>query len=152
MIKGSKHSPQARAKMSAAAKGNKRALGRRHTLETCTRMSIAHKGKRLSPEHRAGISAATKGFNNPNWHGGITSERQRARDKPEYVAWRDTVFARDDFTCQVCSKRGGALEAHHIIPWAVCRALVYDVPNGLTTCKAPCHRKVLHAPSMRLAG
>jgi len=104
------------------------------------------------PEVRAKRSASLSGPNSGAWKGGITGERDRAESCLEYSDWRKAVFARDDYTCQVCGKRGGHLEAHHIVWWSQCRTLFYDVSNGLTACKMPCHMKGLHAPSMRLAG
>ena len=38
---------------------------------------------------------------------------------PESIDWRNTIFQRDNFTCQECYKRGCYLEAHHIIGFAV---------------------------------
>lgn len=57
----------------------------------------------------------------------------------EYRLWREAVFRRDDFTCQSCSIRGGALEADHIKPWNAYPDLRYDVTNGRTLCQG-CHR------------
>jgi len=65
--KGTKHTPEARAKMSVAHRGKKPFAGRRHSPETKAKISAAHKGRRkprarpLSPEHRAKISAALTG-------------------------------------------------------------------------------------------
>lgn len=52
---GLKHTPEARAKISAAHKGRKK------SPETCAKMSAANKGKVLSKEHRAKLSAAHTG-------------------------------------------------------------------------------------------
>ena len=49
-----------RAKMSEAAKGNKRCLGNRCSEETKRKISMAQKGKTLSDEHRKHISEAKK--------------------------------------------------------------------------------------------
>jgi 5-methylcytosine-specific restriction endonuclease McrA len=80
---------------------------------------------------------------NPNWKGGtwknLASERRILMEKLEYKNWRTAVFERDDYTCQFCKKRGGNMEADHIMPWATHSELRYDVTNGRTLC-LPCHR------------
>lgn len=53
--------------------------------------------------------------------------------------WRQFIFSRDDFTCQVCGKRGGDLEAHHLMSYADNSDLRSDLENGVTMCKT-CHR------------
>lgn len=58
---------------------------------------------------------------------------------PEYVRWRKSVFARDQYKCVVCSS-GFSLQAHHIFNWAAFPALRYTKQNGITLCKK-CHDK-----------
>ena len=77
---------------------------------------------------------------NPNWRGGITNERKALMSVLEYKIWRISVFERDDYTCQICGKRGnGELHAHHIKPWAMYPELRYEISNGLTLCET-CHQ------------
>jgi 5-methylcytosine-specific restriction endonuclease McrA len=52
--------------------------------------------------------------------------------------WRKAVFERDDYTCMLCGKRGGVLEAHHILPFAYYPELRYEKSNGQTMCRK-CH-------------
>ena len=55
--------------------------------------------------------------------------------------WRDSVFARDDYTCQHCGDNsGGNLNAHHIIPFSKDESLRFEVSNGITLCEK-CHKK-----------
>ncbi len=77
----------------------------------------------------------------PNWKGGITPENQRGRRSPLYRQWRTAVFERDQYTCQKCGQFGGALNAHHIKPWAQYQESRYDVGNGVTLCEH-CHKKI----------
>jgi hypothetical protein len=54
------------------------------------------------------------GEKNPNWKGGITTLNRLIRALPEYFAWRDSVYKRDNFTCQDCGSHiSNTLEAHH---------------------------------------
>lgn len=80
------------------------------------------------------------GSNGSNWLGGRTMENKLARNKVEYIEWRNKIFERDDYTCQHCKKRGGKLNAHHIIPFSVDETLRYELSNGTTLCEK-CHNK-----------
>ena len=62
------------------------------------------------------------------------------RPQSAVAAWRAAVFARDDYTCQDCRRRGGKLHAHHIRPWYAWPADRFDVANGVTLCRK-CHSK-----------
>lgn len=73
-----------------------------------------------------------------NWKGGTGTERHQAMGRIEYKQWRSAVFARDNYTCQVCSQYGGYLHADHIETWADNPSLRYDINNGRTVCRA-CH-------------
>lgn len=94
------------------------------------------------------------GENHHNWKGGITHLHERIRGISEYTQWRNSVFERDDFTCQHCNQRGGELQADHEYPLseiisdenisslkqARCCDILWDVSNGRTLC-VDCHRK-----------
>jgi hypothetical protein len=80
------------------------------------------------------------GENHPNWNPNLTEEeRENKRKFYGYVQWRDEVYKRDNYTCQVCGdSRGGNLNAHHkdSYDWCVDRRL--DIDNGVTLCE-DCH-------------
>jgi Restriction endonuclease len=63
------------------------------------------------------------------------------RASGKYHEWRKAVFQRDDYTCQVCGKRGVKLNAHHIKPFATHHELRMDIDNGITLCEK-CHKEV----------
>lgn len=96
-----------------------------------------------------------KGKLNPNWKGGITPLNHSIRDSLKYSEWRGSIFERDSFTCEVCNKVGGDLEAHHIKEFylileeynitsfeeALKCSQLWDTNNGVTLCKE-CHDKI----------
>jgi 5-methylcytosine-specific restriction endonuclease McrA len=59
-----------------------------------------------------------------------------------YKAWREAVFRRDNYECQLCHRTFPAeeLEAHHIKPFSVAPELQFSVENGLALCHK-CHVK-----------
>ena len=83
----------------------------------------------------------TSGKNHWNWKGGVTPENQRQRSSAQAKAWRNAVFERDNYICQLCGKQGGKLNAHHIKSWAKHTDLRFEVENGITLCEK-CHRQI----------
>lgn len=135
---------------------------RRHKIPCRdTRLSESHtirrKGPPATPSWKgqtkktnpiaAKISASKKGIpkplmrgpNSPSWKGGLTDEARKIRNSPEYKAWREAVFNRDNFTCQRCQIRGHRLEAHHVLTFSARPDLRLAVENGITLCRS-CHR------------
>ena len=96
----------------------------------------AHFGRPLSPKHRAKLS----GENANNWQGGKSTTNEIERHRTEYRLWRIAIFMRDDYTCQICSKRGGKLNADHIKPFSLYPELRLAIDNGRTLCES-CHKK-----------
>lgn len=78
-----------------------------------------------------------KGKDSPSWKGGIKRDRDR-RKSLEMMQWRDKIFRRDDFTCQICLKRGGFIQPHHIFHYSHFKELRSVPDNGITLCKQ-CH-------------
>ena len=78
------------------------------------------------------------GENSYMWNPNLTDkEREDNRDFPEYKQWRNSVFERDNYTCQCCSKKG-SMHAHHKDGYHWCEERRTDVNNGVTLCEA-CH-------------
>lgn len=101
--------------------------GKKATPETIRKLSISHIGKNCGEKHH-------------NWKGGVTPLNEKIRRSVEYKEWRKAVYARDDFTCVQCRKRGIKIHADHIKPFALFPELRFDVNNGRTLC-VPCHQK-----------
>jgi len=128
--------------------------GYKQTEEHKKKIGKANKGRKLSEGHKRKISEARKGQipwnkdkkcpqlsneNHWNYKGGISPENCRIRMSIESRLWRESVFARDNWTCQKCNK-GGYLEAHHIRNFAEVIELRTSIENGITFCKK-CHIK-----------
>lgn len=82
-----------------------------------------------------------RGKESPVWNPKKTDkERQDDRKYPEYANWRKAVYARDNYTCKKCKKRGYKLEAHHIENYLGNKKLRLIIENGITLCKK-CHKE-----------
>jgi hypothetical protein len=97
---------------------------------------------------------STAGDKNHRWRGGITPEIVRQRIGSEGRAWSRAVMERDNYTCQICFKRGGKLHAHHIKKFSEFSALRLSIDNGVTAC-ADFHLEIIHrgnnsGPSMSI--
>lgn len=118
----------------------------------CQNSSV--KMRRLSSERGRRNKGRLSGKKNPNWKGGIYPLYETIRKMIEMKVWRDKVYRRDNYTCQICmDNKGGNLNAHHIIPFYKiiknfksieearnCK-LLWNINNGITLCRE-CHKKV----------
>jgi len=75
------------------------------------------------------------------WKGGTSLNSKRAQMRGELKKWRETVYHRDNYTCQKCGNKGGKLHAHHIKEFAKFPDFALDVSNGITVCLA-CHEEI----------
>lgn len=119
---GRPKSEQLKSTLRIKLKGNKNALGYRHSIEA----------RRKRAERQ-------KGSNNPFWKGGVSTQANIIRGSIEYTLWRESVFKRDNYTCIWCGDdRGGNLNADHIKPFAYYPELRFAIDNGRTLC-IKCH-------------
>ncbi|XOB42479.1 MAG: NUMOD3 domain-containing DNA-binding protein [Candidatus Nealsonbacteria bacterium] len=114
--------------------------GKHHTKEVKERISKRLKGRRLSRVTKKKIGEAEKGEKHWNWKGGITPMNIKIRNSFRSKEWKNSVFARDNWTCQKCGKRGIELRAHHILSFFEHPKLKFEISNGMTLCKS-CHQK-----------
>ena len=99
------------------------------------------KGKHHKEENKERFRQIGKtllGEKNPNWRGGISKKSHLDRTSLNYKLWRKDVFVRDHYTCLVCGKRGGELNAHHIKSFKDFPELRFESDNGITLC-IECH-------------
>lgn len=112
-----------------------------HSKKSRIKMSKSHTGLKRSIETKIKIGNASRGEKNWNWKGGVTTEVQRIRHSVEVHLWRESVFARDYWTCQKCNDNtGGNLVAHHIFNFSKWKELRVAIDNGITLCEK-CHDK-----------
>lgn len=93
-------------------------------------------------EFQRNRSAMLQGIPVEKWKGFTTPKNQRLVASPEYRQWRNTVFERDNRTCQLCRKTNCPIAAHHIHPKARYPDKVLDIDNGITLCDK-CHHKTI---------
>jgi len=89
---------------------------------------------------REKLRRANLGDKRYNWKGGITPERNAKRGSLYMRLAREACFERDEYSCRVCGKRGGRLNAHHIWPFHRFPERMYEVGNLITLCH-DCHNK-----------
>jgi len=107
-------------------------------------------GKKHTIESRQKMSKNTKRGSDCNlWRGGITDLNLNLRNSSLYKIWRESVFLRDNFTCQkkdceYCNNKIGVmLNAHHIKSFSKYPELRFNIQNGITYCKEY-HLKEIH--------
>jgi hypothetical protein len=84
------------------------------------------------------------GEENPNWKGGVTPERQAFYSSQEWADACQTVWQRDDATCQRCNVQRGEygeeFHIHHIVSFSV--EELRDDPSNLVLLCEECHQWV----------
>lgn len=156
MRKGTKHSEETRRKMQIKAVGRipPNRKGAKMPTEVVEKLRILFRGKprngdpvswKHTSETRKKMSISRKGAKAYQWKGGVTPINERIRKSFEYSEWRNSVFERDDYTCQECGLTSGngravVLHADHIKPFALYPELRFDLNNGRTLC-VDCHRR-----------
>jgi len=105
--------PEYRKKQSIAQRGKKR------SKEARMKMSLAQRERFKDPEERKKCGRRLVGKANGMYKDGRTTLAYSLRHCKKYEIWRKAVFERDNYTCQLCKKVGGELEAHHIRPFSI---------------------------------
>lgn len=102
-----------------------------------------NKGIKMSPLSKETIEKRIRTIKENKMKNGYkTTQSHRIRISKKFSDWKDFVFKRDDYTCQLCQKRGGIeLNAHHIEYFHKYPELRFDVNNGITLC-VECHKDI----------
>ena len=136
IYKRKQFSEEHKRRLSEKSKGNKVNFGRIWSQEQKETMSKAKKGqgigRKCSITLRKKMSESHKGDKSPTWKGGISPENRKIRNGIQIRLWRESVFARDNYTCQKYGVRGGKLVAHHIKNFAEKIELRFAIDNGIT--------------------
>ena len=115
--------------------------GKKHSSKTKEKISKSMMNHLVSEKTKKIMSEQQLGHKHPNWKGGITPLRTKIWKSQNYVEWRNSVFKRDNFTCQLCYNNRCNLHSHHIKKFNKYPLLRFDVNNGITLC-IPCHAKI----------
>ncbi|KKN86833.1 hypothetical protein LCGC14_0263920 [marine sediment metagenome] len=99
-------------------------IERKHEQERLRDIALSEGKKKYVP----------RGAENGNYKGASPLENWAIK------IWRNIVFKRDNFTCQICGQYGGQLQADHIISKWQNPSLIYTTNNGRTVCRK-CHRQ-----------
>ena len=142
-----KHTEECKLRMSKIKKEQyKNGLINGNTGKKNPELSKKQKENNISkrPEVRLKISLAMKKYfeegNHPwNYKGGHSKNRKYANK--EWFKLIKECYKRDNWTCQICNKHGGQLNAHHIIPWSEDPKKALELDNLITLC-VPCHSKI----------
>lgn len=134
--------------------GNKNAKGYTHTAEAKLKISISGKNRKDTPERILAKSLRMRGDRCNFWKGGVTPLQRTLRGCFNTRLWRSDIFTRDNYTCQICGKRGGELNADHYPKTFIGILMEYEIKtyeeainceelwninNGRTLCKE-CHK------------
>lgn len=135
--------------------GKEYTSGKKHAemCKTCYSKKFGERGALILREHNKNqygennyfYGSCRKGKENPNYNPLKTDEeREQGRIIEGYKEWRDEVFKRDNYTCQICGDNtGGNLNAHHLDGYSWCKEKRTDINNGVTLCDN-CH-KLFHS-------
>ena len=80
-----------------------------------------------------------RGADSNFWKGGTSSERMLIGAWTRQIA--PQVHKKFDYICQNCSRQGGKLQAHHLVPVFANPALSYEFDNLVSICK-DCHTEI----------
>ena len=145
------------------SKISKSLKGRKQSQEQKEKLSDAHKGKKQSPETVQKRVNSRKGYkHSQETKDKIKTSNQKRfinhiykideskiwRNRIEYKNWRNSVFNRDNFTCQKCGLHSGGgkkttLHPHHIINFYNNIDERFLLDNGITLC-IDCHKLFHH--------
>lgn len=90
--------------------------------------------------YHAELISSWNGENSPSWNQNLTEEERNLRNNQssKVKKWAYDIYKKDSFICQLCNKRGGNLNAHHLNAWNSHPDERFGIDNGVTLC-TKCH-------------
>lgn len=123
-------------------KNNKTPILMKHNIEECDHEFMVSPDAFLRGSHcnKCGTKKRS-GENHYKYNFLLTDEDRMGRDMQngEIRKWREKIYLRDDYTCQICNERGNKLNAHHLNSWDYYEKERFAIDNGITLCE-DCHR------------
>ncbi len=96
---------------------------RRGNTRSCGCLTVDRLKKNCGPKHYL-------------WKHDISKEeREEGKERnlnPKVIQWRNAVYERDNYVCQISGQKGGFMNAHHIISWSSSKELRFEINNGVT--------------------
>lgn len=144
--------------------------GKKQTFEHSEKIRLANIGKKRSPECRQYFSKIMMGTSrhkmphsektkrllskickirfkdktkHPMWKGGVTPVNKMIRESLKYKNWRNKVYRRDRWNCQICKKHCEPknIIAHHLKSFSEFPKSRFITKNGVTLCRN-CHARL----------
>jgi ribosomal protein S14/5-methylcytosine-specific restriction endonuclease McrA len=109
-----------------------------YSRETRDNWSKAHKETTADPNFRIKMSCTKQGIAFSDFKGFTTTEKFRTRVLIKKTGIVKDCLQKADYTCDVCSKRGVELNAHHLHSFDKYEDLRVDPTNLVCLCKC-CH-------------
>ena len=143
MIKGSHHLRKTKLMMSSKREGKTPFLGHHHSIKTKREYSETRKGesnsfygKHHTMETKEELRNTQLGKLNHNWKGGKTPYYKSRLDDYKWHDIAIKVKKRDNYTCQICGKKGR--DVHHILSHWFFND--FNLKGLVTLCRS-CHNK-----------
>lgn len=131
------HSDDTKQKMSSKKIGHKYWVGKKHTEESKEKMRIsAHKTKpwliARSISEQTRIKMSMRKTKESYFTGFRNSLNRKERLNMSYINWRNRVFKRDNYICQITHEHCRDLVVHHLNGFNKYKDLRYTDDNGIT--------------------
>ena len=98
--------------------------------------------KKLAANVGRKVSVTRQGIEEKDYTGPITSLNRLIRYSAAGKQWTSNILTRADFTCDICSVRGGTLHAHHLLNFSSHPEGRFNLDNGVCLCQE--HHRSFH--------
>lgn len=103
---------------------------------SCGRSVIVAETTLYKRNKQACLHCSTKkGSEHHSWNSDLLNGDRSSRRGSVCVNWRNEIYERDEYTCQVSGRIGGQMNAHHLYSWHSHPELRLELSNGISICK-----------------